>query len=428
MNQQYKYIKLLKSAFTAILLLALLMVNVGAFTTNGTEKNFNFAITSGKNSKLSSGNFTGYFIVGETAGSASSSSFNAQLGFSRVTGYLTGESCSSDAQCTTSVCCNGICQEKCETKVATSGEVSKVSAGSGLNISQPYIGYRHYFDSIDANKTIVLRINNKNLAITEILLILNEKLDGVDISIEHSQNPEFTIDNNYTYFKIESSKINKENLKSFIIKFKVRTDSGYIKETVTLNKYSETDKIWKKLTTKLIGEYNTSYFYESIVDGFSLFAITGEKREFAEALKIKEPQMEEPTLIEEPVKTEEKKQEVEIFRQSERKRFANVPLISVLIGSLAFLIFLAAYSLPMLRLKYTAMLLKRYSDLSAKFNISIEHEDIHESKDVYLMLLSNYKKIIGLKLDNNEKIKLYNTLYSDYKRLKSIMTITRLLQ
>jgi len=269
-----------KTIIIVIYLTVLLLSNATALTTNGTQKTFDFTITSGKNAKILSGNFTSYLVVGgiSSDGTLDSSNYKAELGFLKTTGLITGDSCQVNLSCVNSVCCDGICTSSC-------GEEAPVSAGGGpsevnrFNSPIPkQIGvseYVHFFTSIKAFEEIVLNINKKDFAVVKIMFVLNEDLEDITFSIKLVKFPEYSINSAYQYFEIKSDKINDLNLISSIIYFKIKKESNIIKETITLNKYNNK---WNELPTNFIEEDSEYYYYDGDTQGFSLFAITGEKK------------------------------------------------------------------------------------------------------------------------------------------------------
>ena len=91
-----------------LMILSILQVN--AFKTNGSNKIFEFVVTSGKNTDLSSSNFRTYLDVGDIGITAASSSFKTELGFSGTMPYLDGESCQNEFECVGGFCCSNVCR------------------------------------------------------------------------------------------------------------------------------------------------------------------------------------------------------------------------------------------------------------------------------------------------------------------------------
>ena len=260
-----------------LLITILLLIQVNAFTTNGTKQTFDFTITSGKNNELSGTDFKSFLVIGDIATVSNSSNFRTEMGFIRTTGYVIGEACEISISCVSGACCSGVCASSCPEEAAAAAAASSiVSAGGSSSVptSISSSDYVHFYTSIAADEETVLNINREILSVTTITFELNQDLKDVTFSVKLVQNPEHDIKDAHQYFEIEDDKINDENLKYAIIQFKVRKDSGIIKGTVSLNKYNNK---WNKLPTEFINEDAEFYYYESSMQSFSLFAITGTK-------------------------------------------------------------------------------------------------------------------------------------------------------
>ena len=124
----------LSAAILAMLLLAVLMPSqVKSFTTNGTQKTFDFAVTSGKNAEISSASFRSYEITGDITGITNSPNFRTELGFMRTLHYLDGEQCETGLQCVGGFCCSSACRSSaCPTQEAAA--VSAPAGGGGAGI------------------------------------------------------------------------------------------------------------------------------------------------------------------------------------------------------------------------------------------------------------------------------------------------------
>ena len=110
----------MKLKIAMFLMLLLLAAQVKALTTNGTEKNFDFAVTSGDNNNLESTNFRNYVVVGDVTGTTNASIFKTYIGFIRTAHYLNGESCSINLECVGGFCCDSVCgSSECPKPVLT---------------------------------------------------------------------------------------------------------------------------------------------------------------------------------------------------------------------------------------------------------------------------------------------------------------------
>lgn len=95
----------------------------------------------------------------------------------------------------------------------------------------------------------------------------------------------------YQYLEISKSNIKDEDIKNAKVKFKVErswiNENSIDEDTVSMNRLEQN---WKKLPTIKLGEDESNVYYEAETPGFSVFAITGEKRlltaEYPEYLKL----------------------------------------------------------------------------------------------------------------------------------------------
>jgi len=92
----------------------------------------------------------------------------------------------------------------------------------------------------------------------------------------------------YQYLTITKTNIKDTDIKNAKVKFQVTkkwaTDNNVDPKTVALTKYL--NSAWVKQTTTYVKEVITYYYYEASVAGFSLFAITGEKKTTYTAFEI----------------------------------------------------------------------------------------------------------------------------------------------
>ncbi|MBI3026567.1 PGF-pre-PGF domain-containing protein [Candidatus Woesearchaeota archaeon] len=421
-SKKSKKLYLIVLAFVA----ALVLTVVNAYTTNSTEKTFGFAITSGATDLARSGNFSTWMVVGDIASTLSSSNFKTEVGFLRTTGYITGESCDIDNDCPNGKCCSNACQSECPS--APIPPTPHTSSGSGRTGGTPVTlpvaqnSYSRFFDVITANQELIFSISNPDLPVIEVKLMTSQNLEGISISFSPVASPQFTLDNAYYYFEVLSDKLNSGNLASFIFKFKVKIDSGYIKESVSLNKYNNG---WVKLPTKLVSQDSEYYYYESNTNGFSLFAITGQKK-LAEAQK--EPEQQSPLVIGEEEEQKDMSQsapeskKVEETQQQaiaakDKPKFGKVFLGIGITALLFSLIFLLVNSYPKLKLRH---LKKEYGDFNyslRKCLYLIKNDEIAEAKKSYIQLLSNYNELIKYPINRNMKIYMFKSVKYMHDRI-----------
>jgi len=130
-KQEKKLNKGIAKIFALFLLVVLLSFTASAFTTNGTEKTFNFAVTSGKNAELSGSNYKVSQVIGDITSVVNSSNFRTELGFLRTLPYLDGESCQITPECLGGFCCSGVCQSSSCPVQAESAPAAAAGGGGG---------------------------------------------------------------------------------------------------------------------------------------------------------------------------------------------------------------------------------------------------------------------------------------------------------
>ena len=105
-----KIIIILSAVLLVLVQIAVTLNGAYAFTTNGTGRIFDFAITSGKNADISSPSFRTYSVIGDVISTINSSNFKTEVGFLRTLPYLNGEPCQVSAECIGGFCCSNVCK------------------------------------------------------------------------------------------------------------------------------------------------------------------------------------------------------------------------------------------------------------------------------------------------------------------------------
>ena len=398
-------------------LIVILLLQVNAFTTNGTGKTFDFVISSGKNNQVSSGNFTSYLVVGETASSTiDSTNFKTELGFMKITGLIVGDTCELNISCVNSVCCNGICQAICGSIPPPPTGLSEVSrAHEPLTEHVPQDKHVQYFASIGADEEITININKEELAVSKLTFEVSEYLTAVTITIKTEESPSTTIEDSYQYFSIQSDKINSNNLKSSIIQFKVRIDSDYIKDSVRLNYY---DNKWIELPTEFIREDSIYYYYESPNKGFGLFAITGQK--------IVQPFVEElapPEVFEEvPERIIEVPEIVELKKLPPIKGYiyANKSFVGFILAALLISAAVLVYGLKRIKYEHEEDIYNKFYDLLYQVNFYIKNNKMNNAVNAYKKLWLDYIEFMSYPIKEKIKIDMYEKVRHVYDELNRI--------
>ncbi len=144
----------------------------------------------------------------------------------------------------------------------------------------------HYFSEIFPNQTNIMNINNMDISITKInfstnigrerVTVVTQRLNGseIDISIREQ------LGNVFHYIEIEFQNLNEEEaVLPSIVEFRVSKSwldkNGFDKKSVILFRYHNK---WQALDAEIIKETDGYVYYRSDVPGFSLFAITAQKK------------------------------------------------------------------------------------------------------------------------------------------------------
>ncbi|MAG91220.1 hypothetical protein CMO83_03985 [Candidatus Woesearchaeota archaeon] len=114
-----------------IIVSLLLVIQVNSFTTNNSKKTFDFDITSGKNTNISSSNFKTYSVLGDITGTVTSTNYKTDLGLLRTLPYLDEESCQTNLECVGGFCCSNVCKSSACPTDDDSGSGSSSSSGGG---------------------------------------------------------------------------------------------------------------------------------------------------------------------------------------------------------------------------------------------------------------------------------------------------------
>ncbi|MEM2130946.1 MAG: PGF-pre-PGF domain-containing protein [Candidatus Woesearchaeota archaeon] len=163
---------------------------------------------------------------------------------------------------------------------SSSGGSSSGGSNSGVHVSSP----------IDTNKASqiwqvmmplkpnVMKINNKEIGLSEITINVNNPANNVILKIEklddlpkESKEIKGKI---YKFLKIEKQNLLDDKIDLAVIKFKVEKDwlktNNINEDNVILKRYNNK---WQDLETKKTNENETFVYYESYTKGFSYFAI-----------------------------------------------------------------------------------------------------------------------------------------------------------
>lgn len=135
------------------------------------------------------------------------------------------------------------------------------------------------------NKIDFTETEKASVGIEEILIESSARADYAKVSVEKlaalPENIPFTPSpNTYTYLKIEKTVLKDEDFKNAKMIFSVSkrwiSENNYNPKKVVLHRYTSG---WNKLPTQYLRQNGTYYYYESTTPGFSVFAVTAEKKE-----------------------------------------------------------------------------------------------------------------------------------------------------
>jgi PGF-pre-PGF domain-containing protein len=121
--------------------------------------------------------------------------------------------------------------------------------------------------------------------ITRVVINANNTIRNAEVTIRAVEKP-LTVANvvgiPYCYFDIIATNLTDADMLNASIEFKVNrtiiNESDIDETTITLNIYSYSDNNWSALPTSKLKEDNTSLFFESKTQSFSLFAISGQEK------------------------------------------------------------------------------------------------------------------------------------------------------
>jgi PGF-pre-PGF domain-containing protein len=131
-----------------------------------------------------------------------------------------------------------------------------------------------------AEKQILIR--SKKLSCGEIIIKLNRTIYHASLLLKKVRKPTFIKagDEVYEYFNFEKDNLDNVDIKETILRFKVKKSwlkrKKIKKNDVSLRRYNNN---WQGINTTLISEDKKYFYYESILNHLSFFAITGKRTE-----------------------------------------------------------------------------------------------------------------------------------------------------
>src|SRR3989344_1959054 len=195
-----------------------------------------------------------------------------------------GASCTYAAGCSGGYCNSNVCASSVPSTTTTT-----TGGGSGGGGAAVAVEGTKTISTATAGTTASVEISkttSDTVAVTKIEIEVANTVTNVQITVKESSKPAGVLppvqaDTGavYKYIEIKKANIQDADISKAKVKFKVtktRLTANKINEnTVALNRFINNG--WTKLSTKKISETTTEIEYEAETQGFSTFAITGEK-------------------------------------------------------------------------------------------------------------------------------------------------------
>lgn len=151
------------------------------------------------------------------------------------------------------------------------GGGSGASAGGGKAV--------FFFQSIPQNEEKQMKVNKQHIAFTNAYFTANSQLKSVTITIRTLENYTTRLKNIYQYIQIEKTGIESNEISSARIQFGVNNSwlkkHNYSRSTIKLWRLESRE--WKSYPTRQINYTANKTYYETVLPGFSDFAITAEQ-------------------------------------------------------------------------------------------------------------------------------------------------------
>lgn len=200
------------------------------------------------------------------------------------TSDLQGNDCTSFGYSKGALGCTGCAFDTSGCSYAGGGGSGGGGTALGTIISVKIYVNRAFFEGSNLQKDVPAKWSNPNLTaskIIEINLTTNAYIYDMKIDVMSITAPAGlpSLENSYQYLNITTENIDDSKIKRLKMKFAVENSwisSNNIDDSkIALNRYTTT---WAKLQTTKISKDDTYTYFEAVVPGFSIFAITGELR------------------------------------------------------------------------------------------------------------------------------------------------------
>ncbi len=187
------------------------------------------------------------------------------------------------ASCGDAVCESGETCSSCSSDCGVCASTSSTPQVYGVIINYTFIEKIRSWDLISQGGTVIMTDFEEDYGINSIRLVVGEEATQAQITVRkyHAKPADVFVEAPgivYKYLEIETENfetlekatVNIEVLKSWASGNSVET------ENVSMYKFSESSKEWRKLDTYFVRENEEDYFYETVLNSFSFFAISGE--------------------------------------------------------------------------------------------------------------------------------------------------------
>jgi len=255
---------------------------------NNTAYNFTFAFTA---ATCGSQSFKIFSNDTSNAGVTNTTSYT-------VTGCCGDSSCSSGESCSSCATDCGACSTSSSTTTGSAGgggggggttPTTKSLAPSAV-VEAPKI-VTEIFAAANPDSGIQITLTSENIPMSMVDISLNSAQENIEITIEaldarpaELESPEGVI---YQYLEFSTVNLEDSAINSAVLEFYIPNtwfqENAVDEKTIHLLRFKDT---WQELPTEYLRLENAKHYYTATTEGFSYFAITGEKKETTQTENI----------------------------------------------------------------------------------------------------------------------------------------------